>query len=159
MSYRINATGDEVSLAQLRSMFPNVGFAQSPTSDFLASLGVDEVLATAPPQTAQFVDPIRDGLEQGEDGKWRQKWGTVPWPQDRINLFQAQQRTQQRNAILAQILDIETNRQPRAIRDAVMRGNSSYLNAVDSEIAALRAQLQALADPPAGGAGTTSMAP
>lgn len=40
--------------------------------------------------------------------------------------------------ILAQIKDIETNRQPRAQRDAILTGNISRLQAIDVEITALR---------------------
>jgi hypothetical protein len=43
--------------------------------------------------------------------------------------------------ILAEITAIETDRQPRAIREATLTGNRTLLQKIDDDIAALRAQL------------------
>lgn len=48
-----------------------------------------------------------------------------------------------RNApILAQIAAIENGRQPRAMRDFALTGDKTRLQAIETEITALRAQLQ-----------------
>ncbi|MEG0879990.1 MAG: hypothetical protein RSE46_09000 [Janthinobacterium sp.] len=70
------------------------------------------------------------------DGKW-EAVPTAPPPSETPDNAQARANA----AILADIVYIEQTRQPRALRDFILNGDSSFLKSVDDDIQALRARL------------------
>ena len=61
---------------------------------------------------------------------------------DRPEMSTADLISMQNNNIIKQIIVIETERQPRALREATLTGNLTRLTEIENEIIALRAQLQ-----------------
>ena len=88
----------------------------------------------------QYHSALLDGQSQGKlivaDAEG------YPVLVDRPPLSTEDQIIQDNAVIVRQIEEIEQTRQPRALREATLNGDLSWLEGIEQEIATLRAQLQ-----------------
>lgn len=78
MEYRNHITAQVLTYAQLQQAHPNTYIPANPTAEYMSALGYDIVQEVVPERT-QYHEVVRNGIEQKADGKWYQKWATVPW--------------------------------------------------------------------------------
>lgn len=88
----------------------------------------------------QYHTVLLDGQSQGK----LIVAGTEGYPvlADRPSLSTEDQIVQDNAVIIRQIEEIEQTRQPRALREATLNGDLSWLECIEQEIATLRAQLK-----------------
>jgi len=139
MQYRKRDTGEIVSRIDLRAKNPNTSFPEVWNQDTFDLLNVDPVEPSPP-----IYNPETETVEVGApvfDTVWRQTWKVIQLPPDVIASRKAAATQQHNSAIKQQIAEIERG-QARAIREAALTGETSYLAQIELQIVNLRAQLQ-----------------
>jgi len=83
MEYRNRITGEVLSYQELLQTVTTTFIPPAPSEQYMDALGYD-IIQEVVPVRQQYVESIRIGVEQGEDGKWYQAWRSIPWTAELI---------------------------------------------------------------------------
>ena len=78
--------------------------------------------------------------QQTDKGHWEQQWEVVPFSEEELKVLQLKEKEDFNASIRSQIVAIE-NKQGRAVREAILSGDNTYLVSLNEQIVVLRSQL------------------
>jgi hypothetical protein len=90
MEYRNRLTGEVLGYQELLQAVTNAYIPPAPTEQYMDALGYD-IIQEVVPVRSKYTEMVRFGVEQGEDGKWRQVWRAIPWTSELIEQDQVHQ--------------------------------------------------------------------
>jgi len=128
----------ELSDQQYRAEFPNTSFPQ-------IIRNYEDGYAVLFPSPVPAYDPITQGYRkitpQQINGKWYDQYEVYALAEAAVLANQEAAKQRANDSIKQQIAEIERG-QARAIREAALTGETSYLAQIELQIVNLRAQLQ-----------------